>query len=211
MSSLLSRVDHIIYATADVESTCEAFARSLGVRADPGGRHAAWGTRNALIALGDSTYIEIFGPDLAQSGERERPFGLDRNHPSRLATWSAAAPDLRALGKKAKSRGVDLGEVQTRSRTRPDGVELIWEMTDPLQPRCDGIVPFFIDWGTSPHPAATSVRGGELLQLRAVHPHATEVREILLALDLNLPVEQGPAPELIATIRTLHGSIIEMR
>lgn len=211
MSSLLSRVDHIIYATSDVESTCDDFARSLGVRADRGGHHPAWGTRNALIALGDSIYLEIFGPDPAQSGEHARPFGLDRLRSPKLATWTAVAPNLDVLVKQAGSRGIDLGNVLSRSRTRPDGVELKWRMTDPFAPRWEGIVPFFIDWGETPHPAATSVRGGNLLDLRAVHPRAAEVHAILDALELALPVEEGPAPELIATIRTLHGSVIEIR
>jgi hypothetical protein len=181
------------------------------VRADRGGHHPAWGTQNALIALGDTIYLEVFGPDPAQSGARSRPFGVDELQSPRLATWSATAPDLEELVRHARSLGIDLGRVQARSRMRPDGVELKWAMTDPFAPRCDGIIPFFIDWGTTPHPASNAVRGGELLQLRAAHPHAKEVRTILEALDLALPVEEGPAPELIATIRAAHGLIIEIR
>jgi hypothetical protein len=211
MSSLMSRVDHIILATPNVESTSEELARTLGVRADRGGRHAAWGTQNALIALGDSSYLEIFGPDPAQTGHHQRPFGLDQLRVPRLATWSATVPNLEELVSRARSHGIDLGSIQPRSRTRPDGVELKWTMTDPLAPRCDGIVPFFIDWGGTLHPASTSVRGGELLELRATHPDANEVRAILEVLDLDLPVEAGPAPQLIATIRATHGAIIQIR
>jgi hypothetical protein len=111
----------------------------------------------------------------------------------------------------AKHLGIDLGGVQARSRMLPDGVELKWKMTDPFAPRCDGIVPFFIDWGTTPHPASTAVQGGELIRLEAIHPRANEVRTVLAALDLDLPVNDGPAPELIATIRAKQSSIIEIR
>jgi hypothetical protein len=210
MSPLISRVDHIILATPDVESTSEDLAQTLGVRADRGGRHPAWGTQNALIALGDSIYLEIFGPDPAHGAHHPRPFDLDQLHSPRLATWSAAASDLEEVVSRAKSLGIDLGSVQARSRVRSDGVELKWRMTDPFAPRCDGIVPFLIDWGKTPHPAFTSVRGGELLRLRGTHPQPNEVRAILEALDLDLPVANGPRPELIATIRTVQGSIIEI-
>jgi catechol 2,3-dioxygenase-like lactoylglutathione lyase family enzyme len=214
MRPLLSRVDHLVLATPDVEATTNDLARVLGVRADPGGRHAAWGTRNAVIALGDSIYLEIFGPDpaaAASPGDHARPFAVDRLRAAKLVTWAATAPDLEALVTRAREHGIDLASVQTRGRMRPDGVELKWTMTDPLAPRWDGIVPFFIDWGDTPHPAATSMRGGELLRMSAVHPRAEEVRAILQALELDLSVEEGPSPELVATIRTAGGAIIEIR
>jgi len=31
----------------------------LGIRASLGGQHPIWGTRNALVALGPSSYLEI--------------------------------------------------------------------------------------------------------------------------------------------------------
>src|SRR5688572_4444574 len=116
MSRLLSQVDHIIHATNDVDSSSDHFEELLGVRADPGGRHPAWGTRNALIALGDSTYLEIFGPDPEKSPEQGRPFDLDRLHSPKLVTWTAVATDLDQLVKRARRRGIDLGNVLPRSR-----------------------------------------------------------------------------------------------
>jgi hypothetical protein len=101
---------------------------------------------------------------------------------------------------------VDLGPVLERSRIRPDGVTLTWRMTDPSAPREDSILPFLIDWGTTPHPAGTSPRAGELRHLRAIHPEAVRVRERLAKLGLALSVEVGEAPALIATIDTAHGA-----
>ncbi|HET9886973.1 MAG TPA: VOC family protein [bacterium] len=213
MRSFLSRVDHLVLATPDVEATSNDLARVLGVRADPGGRHAAWGTRNALIALGDTIYLEIVGPDSAADAlrDRARPFEVDRLREAKLVTWAASAPDLEAVVTRARESGIDLGSVQSRGRLRPDGVELKWKMTDPLAPRWDGIIPFFIDWGDTPHPAATSVQGGELLRMSAVHPRAKEARAILQALNLDLAVEEGESPKLMAVIRTTSGAMVEIR
>jgi len=209
-SGFLSRVDHLIYATPDLESSIDHFEALLGVRAVPGGSHAAWGTRNALIALGDATYLEIFAPNPGHEPAVARPFQLDELSHPRLVTWAANAKHLEQLATEARRLGVELGDVQNGSRFRSDGVVLHWTMTDLAEPRHEGIVPFFIDWGDAPHPAVTSVQGGELLQLRAEHPRAEEVRDVLDALGLELPLERGPVPQLVATIATLRGTIIEI-
>jgi len=202
----LARVDHIVLATPDVDDTADRLTTTLGVRAVAGGKHPQWGTRNALIALGAGVYLEIIGPDLhALPEEPPRPFGLDTLSVPRLATWAVRGRALEALLGQARASGVELGEIQRRTRRRPDGVLLGWSMTELEAARADGIIPFFIDWGATPHPAATAPRGGTLVRLRARHPDAAGVREMLRSLGLAIDVEPGDAPELIATLETRRG------
>jgi hypothetical protein len=211
VNDLISTVDHIVYATPDLDATTAQLEKTLGVRAVAGGRHPAWATRNALIALGDRAYLEIFGPDPSQSPPDEpRPFGLDSLTAPRLATWAAKATDLDRLVGQAMRDGIDLGEVLSRSRERPDGVVLKWRMTNSSAPRADGIIPFFIDWGETPHPATTAAKGCSLQALRAEHPDAERVRETTTRLGLPLLVERGAMPSLIATIRCPRG-VVELR
>jgi hypothetical protein len=105
---------------------------------------------------------------------------------------------------------VALGEVMPGARTRPDGVELRWALTNPDAHAVFGLAPFFIDWGTSPHPAATAPRGPVLVALRAEHPRPDLAREPLAALGLDLPVDLGPRPALVATLRIVSG-LVELR
>lgn len=205
--SVVERVDHLVLATDDVARSIDELEARLGVRAVMGGRHPAWGTHNALIALGARVYLEIVGPDPeAPTPARARPFGLDAPAP-RLATWAAHATRLDRLVERARRSGVELGESLAQARRRPDGTLLQWTMTDPLMPREGGVIPFFIDWGVSPHPATTSPGGGRLLALAARHPDPAGVRAKLESLGLDLDVGPGAGPELIATLEGLRGTI----
>jgi hypothetical protein len=202
------RIDHLVYATPDLASGTARVARLLGVEPAAGGRHPGRGTRNALVRLGPRTYLEIVGPDSGQPAPRQpRWFDVDSLRVPRLVTWAASAAAIEELASRAKHAGVALGPVSTGRRTRADGVELVWRFTDPATVVCDGIVPFLIDWGTSPHPAVTAPDGGELVVLRAEHPDPLSVERCLRVLDLDIEVARSETPALVATIRTRRGDV----
>jgi hypothetical protein len=205
---LLATVDHLVYATPDLQVGVETIERLLGVRATAGGRHPGRGTRNALLSLGPGMYLEIIGPDPEQPAPAEaRPFGIDGLEEPRLVTWAAKGKELEQLASGAARRGVKLGEVTSGSRQRPDGVVLAWRYTDPRTVVAGGIVPFFIDWGTTPHPAATASQGAVLIGLRAEHPDSEHVQVALSTLGLDLRVQQGPRAALIATVSSPRGRV----
>lgn len=202
------RVDHLVYATPDLASGTARVARLLGVEPAAGGQHPGRGTRNALVRLGARTYLEIVGPDSGQPAPHQRRwFNVDSLRRPRLVTWAASAAAIEELADRAKHAGVALGPVGTGRRTRADGVELAWRFTDPATVVCDGIVPFLIDWGTSPHPAVTAPDGGELVALRAEHPDPSSVEHCLRVLGLDMDVARSQAPALVATIRTRRGDV----
>jgi hypothetical protein len=206
--ALPSNVDHLVYATPDLAAGVAHVEKLLGVKAVPGGQHPGAGTRNALIGLGDQTYLEIIGPDPDQPKPAQpRRFGIDDLKAPRLITWAAKGADLDSLVKRAESNGIDLGQVQSGSRRRPDGVLLSWRLTVSPLLNGDGIVPFFIDWGTTPHPESALPKDCKLIGLHAEHPNPKQVREMLANLGLKLRVEVGSAPALIATISTPHGEV----
>jgi len=212
VSSLLSVVDHLVYAAVVMDDGCRLVAEALGIPPSPGGQHPRWGTRNALLSLGPTVYLEVMGPDRsARDPLRPRPFGLDGTAGSatsrpRLVTWAARSGDLERVVAIARADGVDLGEVQAGSRERPDGSTLAWRMTDLATPRESGIVPFFIDWGDTPHPGAAAPGGCTLEDLRLFAPDAARVQRILERLGISAVVRDG-APAIEAVIRTPRGMV----
>lgn len=205
---IASRVDHLVYASPDLLLGIDTIEKLLGIRATPGGQHPGSGTRNALVALGQESYLEIVGPDPDQPRPvGRRLFGVDELKAPRLTAWAAKTKDLEDLAADAARRGVGLGAVGSGSRKRPDGIVLSWRFTNPSRVLGDGIAPFFIDWGATPHPARTSAAGATLVALRAEHPDASRVRQLLNALGLDMPVTFAVAPALIATVDCPKGRV----
>jgi hypothetical protein len=80
-------------------------------------------------------------------------------------------------------------------------------LTEPANDMHDGVIPFFIDWGASPHPSQTSAQGAMLTELRAEHPDCERVQRSLRMLGLHMAVTPGPRPALIAIVDGRHGHV----
>ena len=207
MKTGYSVIDHLVYASPTLVEGIDALEGLLGVRAAVGGRHLAWGTQNALLSLGPQVYLEVMAPDEAPiDGGKPRPFGLDTLKTPRLVTWAVRADNLNRVKKVADGRQVDLGEVREGRRQRPDGVLLQWEMTDLTKDRMGGALPFYINWGKSPHPAVSAPKGCILRVLRIFHPEADQVNAHLAAFGIEFTVDRGPSG-MVAGIETPNGFV----
>ena len=86
------------------------------------------------------------------------------------------------------------------SRVTPSGERLEWELSFPLDTDLGGVIPFFIDWGTSPHPASGCAGPARLGLLELRHPRPARVEQAVAALELTAAVWEGERPGLRAVI-----------
>ncbi len=209
MGSVPEQLDHLVYAVPDLARGVALLAERLGVRPLPGGSHPAWGTRNAVVPLGPTSYLEIIGPDPDAPSAAVAPsiFGIASLSVPRLVTWAARADDLLRLVERARCHGIDLGAPRPGRRVQPDGGVLDWELTDPFAARAGGVLPFFIHWRGAAHPASAGPALVSLVDLRAEHPDAEAVGAQLRALGVWLDVSAGHAPALFATLRVPSGTV----
>jgi hypothetical protein len=133
---------------------------------------------------------------------------LDWRPSLRRASSEAKGSRLTNLRDAAAQHGVELGKVLSGSRKQADGTVLTWKLTDLRCVVADGIVPFFIDWGKSPHPALVASRGATLVGLRAEHPDADHVVRMLRVVAVDLKVGVGAAAALIAEIDCPYGRVL---
>lgn len=206
--NLLSVIDHLVYATPNLEDGIKELYRLLGVAAAVGGQHPKWCTQNALLCLGKRIYLEIMGPnDISPDPAKPRPFGIDELPSPKLVTWVVRSTDLKETVSIAKAQGLDLGDIQPGSRKKPDGSTLRWEMTDLTKDREGGVVPYFINWGDSTHPATNAPKGCVLERLKIFHPEADRTTHALVKLGIDLKIAEGPVA-FEATISTPKGLIV---
>ncbi len=132
------RIDHLIYAVADLDRAAAALTDATGLAAVPGGEHPAWGTRNAIVPLGGA-YLELV---TVADPERARGSAFGRvvaQRPGELVGFAVEPDDLDAACARA---GVD----QVRgARTRPDGSVLSWALAGAEEALPRGL-PFFLRW-----------------------------------------------------------------
>ncbi len=195
-------VDHLVYAVPDLRSGIDAVERLLGVRAEIGGRHPRYGTHNALLSLGPATYLEIVAadPELPRP-DRGRPFGVEAPGLPRLATWVLRDEAIEERAARAAAAGLALGTVQGGERARPDGSMVRWRLTDPYAMPVDGLVPFLIAWGSTPHPGTAAPAAGALVGLRAEHQAPELLRQAFAALAIDLQVARASRAALVATLK----------
>ena len=187
VSGDLSRIDHIILGTNDLQKGIAELERLTGVRAVFGGAHLGRGTQNALIALGGEHYLEILAPNPEDSGSSESVEGLQALTALTPIGWAARTHDMTALERDLRSRGVEIGEIRPGARNLPDGSRLAWK-TLGFPPSASSLLPFFIEWDRAgAHPSSTSPVGCRLTGFALENPAPDTLRESLRA--AGLPVE----------------------
>ena len=208
MTGVVDFVDHLVVTRSDLQVGIDELEQRTGVRPSAGGRHQDWGSHNALLSLGESTYLEVIAPDPSSTIPPDsRPAVFTRPGPGAINGWVAKCDDIERALATAHEAGFPLGPARHGRRERADGSTLHWTLTDPSARHFDGLLPILIDWGTSPHPGESAAAGCRLVNLELRHPRAGILSAVLDRLGLPVKVAPGDDPAITATIDTPVGTI----
>ncbi len=197
------RLDHLAIAAERLEDGVAVAEELLGVPMAGGGRHAAMGTHNRLLSLGD-LYLEVIAIDPgAPAPGRPRWFDLDQFiGPPRLANWIVACEDMgAALADGPAGWGLPLHLARGDYR---------WQMAVPESGRLpfDNCCPALIRWEGALHPAlALPDHGLRLARLTITHPEAEALRSAVNLDDPRVSFATGPAG-LRAVLDTPRGQVV---
>lgn len=172
-------LDHLVYLVADLNVALGEFA-AIGLSVSPGGTHPDRGTHNALLRLGNDSYLELLAVDPGTPIPPPRWMGIDEGGLPRISRWALhAGADI--VGKAKFLR--HLPEVQVGKRTLSSGDVLRWQLTDPGVSPAVATLPFMIAWPPQgPHPADNLPDTGLSLQLLELTD--PQPQKLLVTLDL---------------------------
>jgi hypothetical protein len=135
-------IDHVIVVVPDLDSASSRLHAEHGLASVAGGRHRGHGTGNRIVPLG-SSYLELIAVvDQAEAEASSLGSWVSR----RLAVIGEgpAALCLRTDDIAAVARSTGQAP-RTMTRTRPDGVELRWQLVGLDAAFGEGL-PFYIRW-----------------------------------------------------------------
>jgi catechol 2,3-dioxygenase-like lactoylglutathione lyase family enzyme len=199
-------LDHILLGCNDLDAGIAFVEEHTGVRAAFGGVHPGAGTRNALLSLGDSRYLEIIAPDPDQPASADARDLKALDEPV-LVGWAAHPGDIEAFATRLKQEGVAIKGPNPGSRKRLDGRVLHWK-TLSLEDDSGGLLPFFIEWSAdSLHPSVDAPQGCHLVLFEAATPHPDELAKKTALLNLDLPISEARGVYLHAIIAGPKGQL----
>ena len=182
------QIDHVIWATADLDAAAERLERSHGLRAAGGGRHEGMGTHNRIVPLGGG-YLELLA---VADAEEAAGSALGRAVTGRLDSvgeglmgWAVSTEDVTAV---AARLGTELVEIRRQG--------FVGRLTGVAEAMAEPCLPFFIERGADvPAPGAGGDAGG--LQWVEVAGDAARLDAWLGGEQLQVRVQAG-APALLA-------------
>jgi hypothetical protein len=143
------RIDHVIWATRDLDATTGRLAREHGLSASGGGRHAGIGTHNGILPLGGG-YLEVLAiadPEEAKASWLGRAVAAA---PEGLLGWAVGVDDVAA---HAQRLGLELTTIER------DGFSA--RLTGVAEAMAEPFLPFFIERGPAvPDPGSGGDAGG---------------------------------------------------
>jgi hypothetical protein len=165
-AELLSNgLDHIILGCKDLDAGIAFMQEKSGYRAAFGGSHPGRGTRNALLSLGNSRYLEILAPDPEQPTLAWHSEILELDAPL-LIGWAIRQKNIESRVTCLRNRGIECIGPVAGSRARPDGEILRWKTVTRVDDN-HGLLPFYIEWDEhSPHPSSDAPGACLLIEIQ---------------------------------------------
>jgi hypothetical protein len=200
-----AQIDHILLGIDDLDRGVKQFEASTGVKPVYGGKHPR-GTHNALVSLGDGTYVEIIA---VQKGSKppDDYAGLAQLHELTPIGWAVSSKDSAQLRSRLEAAGMAVTEAAPGSRTTPAGKTLSWQ-TFGLKDNFEE-APFFIVWSAqTAHPSTTSPTGCKLQQWHIAGPHQKDLEQLRRTLDLRVDVAAAKSTSMRLALACPKGPVI---
>lgn len=199
-------LDHLVIAASNLEQGVTWLEVKLGVKMQAGGKHPLFGTHNALLKLGEQSYLEVIAVDPdAPKPIRARWFELDQVHKleqPKLIHWVARTENLQTRVQEFPM----LGRILEATRAN-----MSWQITVPDDGHLnfEGLIPTLISWNGVHPTSQLEDQNCKLLLLQGEHLDPQAVKHTLeqMGAQTILEIVKAPVAKLKAIIQTPHGRV----
>jgi hypothetical protein len=199
-----AQVDHILLGIDDLDRGVQAFEESTGIKPVYGGKHPG-GTHNALVSLGDGTYLEIIAVQKGVAPPADFA-GIEQLHTLTPIGWAVSSKDSAELRKRLDAAGLAVTASTPGSRITPAGKMLSWQSFGLKDNFAEA--PFFIVWSAqTAHPSTTSPEGCKLQQWHIAGPNQKNLEQLRRTLDLRVDVADAKATSMKLALSCPKGSV----
>jgi hypothetical protein len=200
-------IDHVIVGTSSLAHGMAELATLTGVNPQFGGRHPGRGTQNALLSLGNATYLELAAPSGEPDSSGTAAYLASLAHLT-PAGWALATSDLAATITRLRAAGLAVSGPFPGARQQADGTLLRWA-TARLDTDSSGLAPFLIQWDSnSRHPATTAPGGCTLVSLELFTPALQSLRQVLALLGTTAIVAERAEAGIRITLACPTGGVV---
>jgi hypothetical protein len=191
-SSDAGGLDHILLGVPDLDAGVTAFEQATGVSPVRGGKHPSRGTENALVSLGNGSYLEIIAPQRDTDVSSDLVKQLRGLNKPTLVGWAVHVNDIDAVRAKMQTAGFVTSQPAPGARITPQGVRLEWSTVALEQPAIEA-APFFIQWGASTtHPSKSSPSGCTARTFEVEDPAADTLARLLTTTGMTMHPRSAP-------------------
>ncbi|MDP7609692.1 MAG: VOC family protein [Candidatus Marinimicrobia bacterium] len=210
-------IDHIVIGIHDLEKGIASIEDLTGVKPVYGGAHPSLGTHNALISLGNRTYLEILAPnpdafmnwlswltDFRAMYLRKMLFRIDNLKPF---LWAVGSYDLHTTAAHMSDIDLTVSKPKAGRRKKPNGELLNWQTVSFAQGMTTEL-PFFIRWDNLVNsPAKNSPKGCKLTQLSVYTRNLTDLKNIVRKLNIPINIQEAKKTSLVIELKCPKGRV----
>lgn len=206
---MYQKIDHIVYAVANLQRSIESFQEATGLKVFAGGEHPDWGTHNALVRIGETTYLEFLAKKKSSQPVHAKTWmGIDLLQGDKITRWALASKTVELEAKFLKKYNEALSTIVIGSRATEDGKMLNWLMTTVLPTPEVEPAPFLIDWKKSAHPTEALPLDCQIKSFTIEHAESEVLKKLLEKLSMSMPVYTSHTTSLKLVLDTPKGEFI---
>ena len=181
------KIDHVILGINDLEKGMKTFNDQSGVMPKFGGFLPAFGTHNALISLGNNSYLEIIAPQPNLDPVDSAFGGLEKYAALTPIGWALQVEDLQEVVNQLNNNKITHSGIKPGARKTSNRGWLRWHTVFLKNAQKLSINPFFIKWETdSAHPSLTEPAGCSLNSVEVTKGKHEYLNNIIHAMDVKI-------------------------